>query len=90
MINGVGPTSSSGRIDGTRAQGTWQAGKAGPRPVDEDAAPTSPAADLAASGPPVDSARVAEIREAIAAGIYKADPQAIASKMIALDLPAKA
>ena len=90
MINGVGPTSSSGRIDGTRAQGTRQAGAAAPAPANEEAAPPSPAAALAASGPPVDAARVAEIREQIASGTYKADPQAIASKMIALDLPGKA
>jgi negative regulator of flagellin synthesis FlgM len=90
MIQGVGATSSSGRIDGTRAHGTRQPGAAGAVATGEEAAPPSPAAALAASGPPVDGARIAELRQAIASGAYRADPQEIAARMIALDLPAKA
>jgi negative regulator of flagellin synthesis FlgM len=48
---------------------------------------TTPAAELAAQGAPVDSAKVAEIRAAIANGTYKIDAKAIADRMIALDLP---
>ena len=35
----------------------------------------------------MDSAKVAEIRAAIANGTYKIDAKAIAERMIALDLP---
>ena len=48
---------------------------------------SNPVADLAASGPPVDTDKVAAIRQAIANGSYSVDPKAIADKMIALDLP---
>jgi negative regulator of flagellin synthesis FlgM len=40
--------------------------------------------DMAAA-PPVDSARVNALRQAIAAGTYKPDPQAIASAMLRLE-----
>lgn len=48
------------------------------------------AKDLAAS-PPVDTARVEQLRAAIASGDYRPDPMAIAEKMIALEsVPPKA
>jgi len=90
MINGIGSTGGGGRIDGARAQSTQSAGAPGRVAAKEEGAPPSPAAELAASGPPVDTAKVAEIRTAIAEGRYSVDPRAIASKMIALDLPGKA
>jgi negative regulator of flagellin synthesis FlgM len=40
--------------------------------------------DMAAT-PPVDSARVAALRQGIATGSYKPDPQAIASAMLRLE-----
>ena len=43
--------------------------------------------DLVAGGPPVDAARVATIRSAIAAGRYPVDADRIAERMVALDLP---
>jgi negative regulator of flagellin synthesis FlgM len=43
--------------------------------------------ELVAEGPPVDSARVAAIRAAIAEGRYPVDPEKIAERMIALDFP---
>lgn len=42
---------------------------------------------LAAVGPPVDVAKVAAIREAIANGQYPVDPLKIAQRMVELDLP---
>jgi negative regulator of flagellin synthesis FlgM len=47
------------------------------------------AKDLAAS-PPVDTARVEQLRAAIANGDYHPDPAKIAEKMIALETPPKA
>ncbi len=44
--------------------------------------------DLAAS-PPVDSARVAALRNAIASGSYRIDPDKIAARMMALETPGK-
>lgn len=52
-----------------------------------DPAAPNPAGDLAAAGPPVDAGRVAAIRAAIADGSYTVDPDAIAGRMIDLDLP---
>jgi negative regulator of flagellin synthesis FlgM len=50
---------------------------------------STPAAELAAQGAPIDSAKVASIRESIANGTYKIDAKAIAERMIATDLPIK-
>lgn len=54
----------------------------------EPAAPSVPlsklttlARDLADSGPPVDYARIAQIRQAISLGSYKVDAEAIADAM---------
>jgi negative regulator of flagellin synthesis FlgM len=47
----------------------------------------STVATLAAQGAPIDVSRVAAIRAAIADGSYKVDPDAIAAKMIEVDLP---
>lgn len=49
----------------------------------------SPAARMAAEGAPVDAARIAEIKAAIASGNYPVDPEKIAEKMIDLDLPGR-
>jgi negative regulator of flagellin synthesis FlgM len=57
------------------------------RPVGAKSAAPNPAADLAAAGPPVDAGKVAAIRAAIADGSYRVDPQAIADRMVDLDLP---
>jgi len=43
--------------------------------------------DLVAEGPPIDSAKIEAIRSAIASGRYPVDPEKIAERMIALDLP---
>ncbi len=46
----------------------------------------SPQARMAAEGVPVDMARIAAIKAAIASGDYPVNPAAIAEKMVALDL----
>lgn len=48
---------------------------------------TTPAAELAAQGAPIDEAKVASIRAAIANGTYRIDARAIAGRMIETDLP---
>ena len=92
MINGIGPT-GTGRIDAVRTEGVQRGTPAAKvAPVQSDPAENAalnPAADLAASGPPIDAEKIAAIRTAIAEGRYPIDPQAIADKMIELDLPAK-
>lgn len=92
MINGIGPT-GTGRVDNIRSQATQRgapAGKSAEVRTIGQSAPSNPAADLAASGPPVDSAKVAAIQAAMATGTYAVDTMAIAEKMMALDLPVKA
>ncbi len=88
MIDGVGK-SGSGRIELKRsaveggapvAQASSLAERAG------GASAGNAVADLVAAGPPVDSAKVAAIRAAIAEGRYPVDPFKIAERMIALDL----
>lgn len=88
MVDAIGPT-SAGRIGGVAgAQGVARVSRTGlvARGAASGQVP-NPAADLAAYGPPVDVAKVAELRKAIASGSYKPNPAAIADKMIALDLP---
>ena len=64
------------------------------RPVTAPKAPAPGAVNVGGAGhivramaaqPPVDTARVAALRAAIAAGNYRPDPQAIAARMIALE-----
>lgn len=89
MIDGVGK-SGSGRIDGARAADTGRVaapGKLASRT--EKSAVESAVFALVSSGPPVDVEKVAALRSAIADGRYAIDPQRIAERMIALDLPAK-
>jgi len=91
MITGVGPTGIARAIElrndgvgkGEAAAKVEQAPAQGPSTI------TTPAAELAAQGAPIDTAKVEAIRTAIANGTYKIDAKAIADRMIALDLPAK-
>jgi negative regulator of flagellin synthesis FlgM len=91
MIDGVGK-SGPGRID--LAQGAGKS--ATPAAVGSATArgttgPVESAVfELVAGGPPVDSAKVAAIRTAIAEGRYPVDANKIAERMMALDLPARA
>lgn len=87
MIGGIGST-GTGRVDGVRPQAVQGPAKA--RAVEDagsEAAVSNPASELASSGPPVDADKVARIRAAIASGAYTIDVQAIAARMVELDLP---
>ena len=87
MIDGVGKN-SAGPIDLGRAErGNAAAPVAGPAARSGEGRIESAVLDLVAGGPPVDTARVATIRSAIAEGRYPVDADRIAERMIALDLP---
>ena len=89
MIDKIGNSASAG-IAQARLRGAGKSvAAAAVQASDTEAAqtPASPAAALAAQGAPVDTDKVARIRAAIANGSYAVDPQAIAEKMFALDLP---
>ena len=88
MIGAIGPTGILRSADLLRGDAAVRATSAANAPTDiQEAAPQSPAALLAAEGAPIDGAKVAALRGAIADGSYRIDPRAIADKMIALDLP---
>ena len=88
MIDGVGK-SGSNRID--VARGAGEGGRVAA--VGDKAARARSAAvesavfELVSAGAPVDAAKVAAVRAAIAEGRYAVDPRTIADKMVALDLP---
>ncbi|MEK7343135.1 MAG: flagellar biosynthesis anti-sigma factor FlgM [Pseudomonadota bacterium] len=90
MINSVGQSISSA-IGGTslRESGKARASATGGSVSMSSAsgASASPAARMAAEGAPVDLDRIAAIKSAIASGNYPVDADAIAERMIALDLP---
>lgn len=89
MIDGLGRV-GAGRVEPTRValDKTQASAKTGDALAQgASGAPATAAAALAQSGPPVDSAKVAAIRTAIAEGRYPVDADKIAERMIALDLP---
>ncbi len=88
MIDGIGKA-GAGRlalVRGGAADRSAELGKAGD-PTTRAQGPTSPIAAMAAEGAPIDSARVAAIRAAIAEGRYPVDSARIAAAMIEVDLP---
>jgi flagellar biosynthesis anti-sigma factor FlgM len=86
MINPLSPSalSAAGQV-GAVARAAPVAGTKSTRP--EQAGAPSPAEDMAALGPPVDTDKVSRIRTAIANGSYTLDVQAIAARMVDFDLP---
>jgi negative regulator of flagellin synthesis FlgM len=87
MIEGVGK-SGPGRVDLSRAdQGGPAAPVAGAAVRGRDGGVESAVFELVSGGAPVDNAKVAAIRTAIAEGRYPVDAEKIAQRMIALDFP---
>jgi negative regulator of flagellin synthesis FlgM len=89
----IGAIGSSGIVRSVDVARTDAAPVAAPKGVDagrSEAAVPNPVAELVAQGAPVDMDKVSRLRAAIAEGSYKIDPQAIADRMMALDLPARA
>lgn len=90
MIDGIGNGGSLARLEAQRLSGAQrgqQAAQAGAVTTGAAAAVSSTAAGIAQAGAPVDSDKVAAIRAAIAGGSYAVDADAIADRMIALDMP---
>jgi negative regulator of flagellin synthesis FlgM len=85
MIKSVGDK-QFGRVDAPRVSLDRTAAAAKPATASAEGAragaSVSPAADMAAQGAPVDSAKVAAIKAAIAEGRYPVDPAKIADAMI--------
>lgn len=90
MIDGVGK-SGAGRIDPARgAEKNAPAAPVGASPARGKGPVESAVFELVGAGAPVDAAKVAELRAAIADGRYPVDADKIAERMIALDLPERA
>jgi negative regulator of flagellin synthesis FlgM len=89
MIDGIGK-SGSGRIDAQRSpigQSAAASAVAGlGQTAGRSAAAGGVVAELVGQGAPVDTSKVAAIRQAIADGRYQIDPDRIADRMIAADL----
>ena len=90
MIKSVGQ-SISAAIEATRLREggkTRASSVTGTNSAVSSASSASPAARMAAEGAPVDMDRITAIKAAIASGNYPVDANAIAERMVALDLPA--
>jgi negative regulator of flagellin synthesis FlgM len=89
MIDGIGK-SGAGRIELTRSPAGQAAAAAAPAGSPDasgrSASLGSMVSDLVALGPPVETDKVSALRQAIAEGRYRVDPDAIADRMIAADL----
>lgn len=94
MIKPVGQAMSAA-IEAVKLRETTQSRSAAPvapttaARAAEGAAMTTPAARLAQGGAPVDVEKIARIKAAIASGNYPVDADAIADRMVELDLPKK-
>jgi negative regulator of flagellin synthesis FlgM len=88
-ITAIGASGLTRAVDLLRGDAPVRTAAAAPGPRTDETAPTTPAAQLAAAGAPIDASKVASLRQAIAEGRYSVDPQRIADAMVALDLPAK-
>ncbi|HEX7853615.1 MAG TPA: flagellar biosynthesis anti-sigma factor FlgM [Sphingobium sp.] len=92
MIKPVGQAMSAA-IEAVKLRETTQTRSTAPAPpataarAAESAAMTSPAARLAQDGPPIDTDKIARIKAAISSGNYPVDADAIADRMVELDLP---
>lgn len=87
MIDRIGQ-SGPGRIGVDRSENGAPAAPVNPRASSRQSPVESAVFEIAAQGAPVDGAKVAAIRAAIAEGRYRVDADRIAERMVALDLPA--
>lgn len=87
MIDRIGQ-SGPGRIGVDRSEKGAPAAPVNPRASSGQGPVESAVFEIAAQGAPVDGAKVAALRAAIAEGRYRVDADRIAERMLALDLPA--
>lgn len=88
MIKSVGPTMNPA-VEAAKLRDA-QGARAPQAPAADAARPSasaSPVARMAGEGAPIDSARITQIKQAIAEGSYPVDANKIAQKMLDLDLP---
>jgi negative regulator of flagellin synthesis FlgM len=89
MIKSVGQQNLTAAVELSKLR---ESGKARFSAVSEkssasEATASSPASRMASEGAPIDLDRIAAIKAAIASGNYPVDPERIADRMLALDLP---
>ena len=91
MINSVGQSigNAIGATSLRESGKTRAAAPTGSVPASAAADGASPAARMAAEGAPVDMDKIAAIKSAIASGNYPVNADAIAERMLELDLPQK-
>jgi negative regulator of flagellin synthesis FlgM len=89
MIDGIGK-SGTGRIELSRSSAGQAAAAATPTGASGASARSAGlggvVSDLVSLGAPIETDKVAALRQAIAEGRYRVDPDAIADRMIAADL----
>ena len=88
MIDGIGKGPSRLElVRGSTARGVSPGGISAASGEAGVLGPQSPSAEMASSGAPVDTDKIAAIRSAIAEGRYPVDPDKIAASMLEVDLP---
>ncbi len=89
MIKSVGQQNLASAIELSklRESGKTRQTAAAGQAASSEAAAASPASRMASEGAPIDLDRIAAIKAAIASGNYPVDPERIADRMVALDLP---
>ena len=90
MVTAIGASGLIRTVDTLRSDvlNKGAAAKAAASTDGTSSAPRTLASQLVTEGAPIDTSKVASLRQAIAEGRYAIDPQAIAQRMIAADLPA--
>jgi negative regulator of flagellin synthesis FlgM len=83
-VNGGGRTSASARA-GEGDRSVEQARGGDKVTLTDTARQMQRLAEAVASAPETDSARVAALKEAVESGQYKADPERIATRLVALE-----
>lgn len=91
MIKPVGQAMSAA-IEAAKLRETRQPRAVAPKATDTATtsnAVANPVAQIAQAGAPIDLDKISRIKQAIASGNYPVDADAIAEKMVDLDLPRK-
>lgn len=84
---GMSPAIEAAKLRDTTPAATPATAAQAATVVTQETGMTSPAARVAQQGAPIDMDKISKIKAAIASGNYPVDPEAIADKMVELDLP---